>query len=137
MELLAYLFIASGIVASMLMVRFNTQFVTHILNFLYRKKGIKFDHHESWASWFLLVYEDKKIVLLLVELASCPGCLSFHLAFWTSLAFWFLSPVSLWMIPAGTLFVPSLANYIFAHTTAPAGFSESYEQDDQENATQE
>jgi hypothetical protein len=85
--------LGSFCVSSMMMWWFNTNLPIHIVQIL-KKAGLKKNDKEFWEAdtpihlWTQMDFTHWKMRSLpawLDELTSCPGCLSMHLSFWTSL----------------------------------------------------
>jgi hypothetical protein len=87
--------LGSFCVSSMLMWWFTTNLPIHIVQIL-KWAGFKKHNKEFWESdtpihlWTQFDFTQWKLRSLpawLDELSSCPGCLSMHVSFWTSLLF--------------------------------------------------
>lgn len=91
---LIFVYIAGALTCcSIMMYWFRTNLPVHIVQII-NKLGYKKNDPLFWASdtpielWTRVDYNDWKFKSLpswLDELSECPGCLSFHVAFWVSL----------------------------------------------------
>lgn len=125
-------------VSSMLMAWFHSNLPIHVLHFLRRIHFLRSDRRMedselsiwdglpefeatayTWQDWLVICYNNSFMERFIVELITCPICLSFHLSFWFSfliaaVIYYCILPFTciFLLIPVATFTYPIIANII-------------------------